>query len=650
MGFPPHFLDELRARVTLSEVIAPKVTWDARRSTPARGDWWAPCPFHQEKTASFHVDDRKGFYHCFGCQASGDAITFVKESEGVGFPEAVERLAAQAGLELPQRETTPEMRRERDRRAALTEAMETALRAYRRAFRSGAGTAARAYAERRGLRDATLVQFEIGYAPDARQGLAQIFRETGTLDLAVEAGLLARPEGGGAPYDRFRDRLIFPIRDPRGRLIAFGGRALNPEARAKYLNSPETPLFKKGQTLYNHGPARAAAAKSGRLVVAEGYMDVIALAQAGIAEAVAPLGTAVTEAQLAHLWAMALEPVLALDGDAAGLRAAHRVADLALPLLAPGKSLAFCLMPQGQDPDDLVKAGGVAAMEEALGQALPLVELLWRRESAAGPLDTPERRAGLKARLDAAVAKIRDGELARLYRDSLARRMREHFWQLDRPGPQGASRGAGPAGSRRGGRPRRGAEGAQLETKASALARGGASAPPARARGATILALAMAHPGAADPEALEAMPLAAAFEPVRAALLTALDAGDPAAARAADPEGTVARVRRPHPYERPESDPAEVALVLREAIARHVALSAREAELAEAGRSLAEAEGEDWTWRVRDAGARCVEVDQSALRAEEAAEADTSGSRVAEIYARHAGTSPKKTPPASSNQ
>ena len=320
-------------RLTLSGVVGRKVLWDKRKSNAAKGDFWAPCPFHQEKTPSFHVDDRKGVYYCFGCQAKGNAITFVKETENVSFIEAVEILAREAGIPMPEQRHDPKAAERKDRLTRLAEVMEQAVQLYGLAFRSAAGQGAREYAARRGLTAATLKRFEIGYAPDARHHQTEFFKDKGVLDEAVAAGLLIRPDDGGAPYDRFRGRLMFPIRDVRGRCIAFGGRALDPGAQAKYLNSPETELFHKGRTLYNHGPAREAAGKSGGkpgakpagLIVAEGYMDVIALVSAGFDHAVAPLGTAVTEEQLALMWRMADEPVIALDGDQAGQRAAERL-------------------------------------------------------------------------------------------------------------------------------------------------------------------------------------------------------------------------------------------------------------------------------------------------------------------------------------
>ena len=268
MSLPPGFLDELRNRLSLSDVVGRKVLWDKRKSNAAKGDFWAPCPFHQEKTPSFHVDDRKGFYYCFGCQAKGDAITFVKEVENVSFIEAVEILARDAGIPMPERRHDPEAAERKDWLTRLAEVMEQAVRLYGLALRSAAGQGARDYVARRGLTEAALKRFEIGYAPDARHHQTEFFKDKGVLDEAVAAGLLIRPDDGGAPYDRFRGRLMFPIRDPRGRCIAFGGRALEAGAKAKYLNSPETELFHKGRILFNHAPAREAAGKAGTLIVA----------------------------------------------------------------------------------------------------------------------------------------------------------------------------------------------------------------------------------------------------------------------------------------------------------------------------------------------------------------------------------------------
>ena len=381
MSLPPGFLDELRTRLSLAQVVGRKVMWDARKSNQAKGDLWAPCPFHQEKTASFHVDDRKGYYYCFGCHAKGDAIKFVRETENVSFMEAVEILAGEAGLTMPARD--PRAQEKADRRTLLAEVMEQAVQFFRLQLRTGAAGPARDYlSARRGLDDAAQERWEIGFAPDAWQGLWDHLKGKGVADdLILGAGLAKPSQKGGKPYDTFRNRIMFPIRDARGRCIAFGGRAMDPNDAAKYLNSPETELFDKGRSLYNHGPARTAAGKGQPLIVAEGYMDVIALAEHGFGAAVAPLGTAVTETQLQLMWRIAPEPIVALDGDKAGLRAAMRVIDLALPLLEAGQSLRFAIMPEGQDPDDVLKARGPAAMQALLDEAIPMVRLLWQRET-----------------------------------------------------------------------------------------------------------------------------------------------------------------------------------------------------------------------------------------------------------------------------
>jgi DNA primase len=440
MSLPPGFLDELRTRLSLGQVVGRKVMWDTRKSNQAKGDLWAPCPFHQEKSASFHVDDRKGYYYCFGCHAKGDAISFVRETENVDFIEAVRILAGEAGMPMPERD--PEAGRQADRRAGLAEVMEEALRFYRLQLRTAAAAEARAYLDRRGLSPEALARWDIGFAPQGWQALGDHLRQKGIPDdTLIEAGLAKRSDKGGRPYDVFRDRILFPIRDPRGRVIAFGGRAMDPNDGAKYLNSPETPLFDKSRTLYNHGPARTAAGKGQPLIVAEGYMDVIALAEHGFEAAVAPLGTAVTEHHLMQLWRIADEPVIALDGDTAGIRAAHRTLDLALPMLAPGKTLRFVLLPEGQDPDDLLRARGAPAMQELVDTARPLISLLWQRELEARPLDTPERRAAFDQALAGRTALIRDASVRRHYEDEI-RRLR---WDLFRSSPgKGARRRAAP--------------------------------------------------------------------------------------------------------------------------------------------------------------------------------------------------------------
>jgi len=427
MSLPPGFLDELRTRVSLSQVVGRKVMWDQRKSNMGKGDMWAPCPFHHEKSASFHVDDRKGFYYCFGCQAKGDAIGFVQESENVGFMEAVQIIAAEAGMEMPARD--PRAQQKQDRRALLADVMEQAVQFFRLQLNTGRAHDARAYLDRRGMSAQSLERWEIGFAPDGWQNLWDHLRGKGVEeDLIIGAGLAKPSTKGGKPYDTFRNRIMFPIRDARGRAIAFGGRAMDPNDNAKYLNSPETELFDKGRSLYNHAPARVAAGKGQPLVVAEGYMDVIALADGGFEAAVAPLGTAVTESQLMMMWRVADEPIIALDGDTAGLRAAMRLIDLALPLLEAGKSLRFAMMPEGQDPDDLIRSKGPAAVQALLDQAMPMVRLLWQRETEGKVYDSPERKAALDKSLREKIKLIRDPSIRKHYGDDI----KELRWELFR--------------------------------------------------------------------------------------------------------------------------------------------------------------------------------------------------------------------------
>ena len=478
MSLPPGFLDELRSRLSLAQVVGRKVTWDGRKSNQAKGDLWAPCPFHQEKTASFHVDDRKGFYYCFGCHEKGDAIGFVMASENVAFMEAVTILAGEAGLAMPARD--PESARKADRRDRLIEVMEIAQRFFRTHLAGSAGARARDYLAGRGLGAEALERWGLGMAPDGWQGLADHLDDKGVDSaMAIEAGLLRTSDKGRAPYDVFRNRVVFPIHDTRGRCIAFGGRALDPKEPAKYLNSPETPLFDKGRTLYNHAPAREAAGRGEPLIVAEGYMDVIALAEAGLAAAVAPLGTAVTEHQLALLWRIHPEPVVALDGDAAGRRAAERLMDLALPKIEAGQSLRFCLLPEGRDPDEVLKAEGAAHMRELVATARPMVDLLWQRETEGRVVDSPERRAALDKALRVAIGRIGDPTIRRHYGEVI----REKRWQLFNPNRAGKGR-----------RQRRGPfpTAASPTTRSSALVAGALDAEAMRE--AVILAILLRHP------------------------------------------------------------------------------------------------------------------------------------------------------------
>ena len=421
MAFPNRLLEDIRTRIALADVVGKRVnlTRKGREHTGL-------CPFHNEKTPSFTVSEEKGFYHCFGCGAHGDVIAFVMNTEGLSFPEAVERLAAEAGLEVPVE--TPEARAEAKRRADLYEVVEAACAWFEARLRAADGAGALDYLRGRGLRDETIARFRLGYAPESGAGLSVALKAKGATEAQIlEAGLLRRPDDGRAPYPFFRDRVIFPIADRRGRVIAFGGRLMGEAKAAKYVNSPDTPLFDKGRSLYNFGDARQASFETGRLVVAEGYMDVIALAQAGIGEAVAPLGTALTEDQIRALWRLAAEPVLCFDGDAAGQRAAGRAAERVLPLLQPGKSLRFSMLPPGEDPDSLIRQQGASAMRQLLEAAQPLSDALWRLEAGAGPLDTPERRADLQARLEKRVGAIGDPTVRDFYRDAMRERLRATF-------------------------------------------------------------------------------------------------------------------------------------------------------------------------------------------------------------------------------
>lgn len=432
MAFPPQFLDELRARISVSEVIAPKVRL-VRRGRESTG----LCPFHNEKTPSFTANDDKAFYHCFGCGAHGDIISFVMETEGLSFPEAVEKLAGMAGLAVP-RESPEERERAKDR-ATLQEVMEQACAWYQNQLAQPGGRRALDYLHERGFSDETIGRFRLGYAPDGRGRLGQALEARNiTREQLIEGGLVKMPEGGGEPRDYFFNRVMFPITDRRGRVIAFGGRILG-DGQPKYLNSPETSLFHKGRVLYNWAQAREGARAAATIIVVEGYTDVIALAQAGLSHAVAPLGTALTEEQMLALWRMVDEPVLCFDGDNAGQRAAFRAAERALPLLQPGKSLRFVTLPAGEDPDSLVRARSRAGFEALLAKARPLADVIWTLEAGAGRFDTPEQRAALERKLNEHVSQIADRGVQYHYQQ----RIREHLRALfgRKTGPGAKSRG-----------------------------------------------------------------------------------------------------------------------------------------------------------------------------------------------------------------
>ncbi len=427
MRFTPQFLDELRARLPVSDVVGRRV-----KLRKAGREWKGLSPFNKEKTPSFFVNDQKAMWFDFSSGKNGNIFDFVMLTEGVSFPEAVERLAGQAGIAVPV--LTREAQEREARRQTLHEIVELAARFFEATLASRGGARGRAYLADRGIQAATQLQFRLGYASAARYTLKE---HLGAAEIPVEdmveAGLLVAGEDIPLAYDRFRDRIMFPITDWRGVVVGFGGRALEKDVPAKYLNSPETPLFHKGATLYNIAAAREAVHNanplpqgnfSRQVIAVEGYVDVIAMVTAGFLATVAPLGTALTADQIALMWRMADEPILCFDGDEAGRRAARRAIDLALPLIKPGKSLKLATLPYGQDPDDLVRSDGREAVEDVLAAAQPLADMLWARESEAGPFETPERRAALEARILELTRSIGDETVRRYYRQEFGTRLR----------------------------------------------------------------------------------------------------------------------------------------------------------------------------------------------------------------------------------
>lgn len=429
MRYPPSILEDIRARLPVSAVVGRRV-----RLTKAGREWRGLSPFNAEKSPSFYVNDQKQFYHCFSSGKHGDIFSFVMETEGLGFTEAVERLAGEAGVTLPK--LTAESVQQEKQRAGLGEAMEIAAAFFREELKGARGREARAYLTGRGLGADVIAEFGIGYAPGERFALRDHLAGKGVpAEVMMEAGLLVHGEEIAVPYDRFRDRVMFPIQDARGRVIAFGGRALAKDVQAKYLNSPETPLFHKGGTVYNLHRARKRAHEKDALFLVEGYVDCIAMTRAGIGHVVAPLGTALTEDQLQLVWRINGQPALCFDGDKAGLRAAYRAIDVALPLLGPAKTLGFVFLPEGQDPDDLLRNSGPEALVAALQNPRPLVDVLFAREIERGPLTTPEQRADCEKRIFGAVARIVDEDLKRHYREAMREKLRERF----RPQPAARS-------------------------------------------------------------------------------------------------------------------------------------------------------------------------------------------------------------------
>ncbi len=449
MRFSDGFLDEIRQRLPIHEVVGESVIWDKRKSQPGRGDYWACCPFHGEKTPSFHADDRKGIYHCFGCGVTGDHFRFLTEKGGMSFPEAVEKLAGMAGVPMPARDEREEAREEARRN--LYDVMEVAAQYFEAALAHNIGARARGYLFERGVSAAAQTRFRIGFAPDSRNGLKEHLAQNGvSAQEMADTGLVASREDDPLTYDRFRNRVMFPITDFRGRIVAFGGRALSPDVPAKYLNSPETVLFQKRLVLYNGMEARKAARDGKPVIVVEGYLDVISAVMAGFEGTLAPMGTALTEDHLQLLWRMTDTPILCFDGDVAGLRAAERAAGLVLPLLTPGKTVRIATLPEGVDPDDLIRQQGRDAFADVIERARSLSDVVWSLETGGMVPEAPEARAALEARLRERAGGIADQSVRRHYMQAFDEKLADFFAPV-RP----ASRFEGRRDDRRNG-PRRG--------------------------------------------------------------------------------------------------------------------------------------------------------------------------------------------------
>ena len=430
MRFTPQILDEIRARLPVSEVVGRRVKLKKQGR-----EWAGLSPFNAEKSPSFFVNDQKGFYHDFSSGRHGDIFKFLQETEGLSFPEAVESLASLAGVDLPK--DSPEAVQAAEKRKDLYDAADAAANYFEGRLQTSEGAAARAYLAKRGLLASTQAEFRIGYAPDGREGLkTHLIGKGFTEAQLIDAGLTIMPDDGRASYDRFRGRLMIPIQDGKGRVVAFGGRTLLPDGKPKYLNSSENSLFHKGQMVFNAHRARAAAHDAGTVVAVEGYMDAIAVFQAGFKAVVATLGTAFTEEQMATLWRFADEPVICFDGDKAGTAAAFRAIDRILPVLKTGKSFAFAFLPAGQDPDDLIKQGGIDAFHQALSDSKPLFDVILQRESAGVIMERPDQRAILEKKLFDLLRTIQDPTLLKHYQASAGSALRDMFRQADyKPNP-----------------------------------------------------------------------------------------------------------------------------------------------------------------------------------------------------------------------
>ncbi|KAF0231484.1 MAG: hypothetical protein FD175_785 [Beijerinckiaceae bacterium] len=497
MRYPPSILEDIKSRLPVSSVVGRRV-----KLLKAGREWKGLSPFNAERSPSFFVNDQKQAWFDFSSGRNGDIFTFLMEAEGLSFMEAVERLAGEAGVSLPV--ATPEAEVREKKRVGLQDAMALAVTYFRQELKGPKGREARDYLVSRGLVGEVAERFGLGYAPNDRHGLRDYLAGKDVpVEVMVEAGLLIQLDDNPVAYDRFRDRVMFPIADVKGRVIAFGGRALSKDAQAKYLNSPETPIFHKGSTLYNLNRARKPAHDAGTLFVVEGYVDAIALDRAGLANVVAPLGTALTEEQLAMIWRIAPEPILCFDGDKAGLRAAYRAIDLALPGIGPGKTLRFAFLPGGQDPDDMLRSQGAEALRAALDKPRPLVDVLFEREIERSPLETPEQRADCEKRIFVAVAQIADEDLKRHYRQAMRDRLQALFQSPQRREQPGRGQARGPSDVRGGrGNFQKGGYvpplAASERLKRSALLRPAAGVTP---REAALVLAAIHHPGILEAEA-----------------------------------------------------------------------------------------------------------------------------------------------------
>jgi DNA primase len=428
MRFPPSYLDELKARLQVSDVVGRRV-----KLKKAGREWKGLSPFQQEKSPSFTVNDQKQFYHDFSTGKHGNIFDFVMEMEGVSFPEAVERLASLAGLPLPRTSREEEQREERQK--SLYDVMDLATKYFEQNLASNIGAQARGYLSDRAIAPSTSVEFRLGYAIPNRFGLKEYLGSKGiSVADMIETGLLIAGDDIPVPYDRFRDRIIIPIHDQRGRVIAFGGRALKSDVQPKYLNSPETSIFHKGSVVFNFHRAREPAHRAGSVVAVEGYMDAIAIYQAGIKSVVATMGTAFTEEQITTLWRLSSEPVICFDADRAGVAAAHRSIDRILPVLTVGKSFRFVFMLEEKDPDDLIRERGVEAFKSLLEGSLPLWDVLWARETEDVNVKTPDTQAALEKKLNTLIRTIRDSSVQTAYIRTSRLQLADLFWQAVRGG------------------------------------------------------------------------------------------------------------------------------------------------------------------------------------------------------------------------